>query len=137
MFISYIRDQKNNDVKSLKIYDSSIKPPPYYSRLFPVIGDHSICFTPSEHRIITYSLTANECKNKNASGTILYASDFSFIPLLKNLFFSIMDINNLEYPYQSFIQILIQNPSNHPLTFVKGIIGYAKQDVSLNDYQTT
>ena len=52
------------------------------------------------------------------------------------MFFSIMDIINLEYPYQSFIQILIQNPSNSPLKIVKGIIGYAQQDVSLNDYQT-
>ena len=48
-----------------------------------------------------------------------------------------MDINNLEYPYQSFIQIRIQNPLKHPLTLFKGIIGYAQQDVSLNDYQTT
>ena len=46
-----------------------------------------------------------------------------------------MDINNLEYPYQSFIQILIQNPLNHPITLVRGIIGYAQQDVSLNDLQ--
>ena len=53
------------------------------------------------------------------------------------MFFTIMNINNLEYPYQSFIHILIQNTLNHPLTLVKGIIGYAQQDVSLNDYQTT
>ena len=53
------------------------------------------------------------------------------------MFFSIMDINNLEYPYQSFIQILIQNPLSHPLTLMKGLIGYAQQDVSLKDYQTT
>ena len=53
------------------------------------------------------------------------------------MFFSIMDINNLEYPYQSFIQILIQNPLSHPLTLMKEIMGYAQQDVSLNDYQTT
>ena len=59
------------------------------------------------------------------------------MPLRKHMFFSIMDINNLEFPYQSLIQILIQNPLNHPLTLVKGIIGYAQQDVSLNDYQTT
>ena len=85
-------------MKSLKFYDSSIKPLPYCSRLLPVIGDHSIYFTPSEHLILFYSLTAFECKNKNASGTILYASDFSFIPLRKNMFFSIMDINSLEYP---------------------------------------
>ena len=51
--------------------------------------------------------------------------------------FSIMDINNLEYPYQSFNQMFIQNPLNHPLTLVKGIIGYAQQVVSLNKYQTT
>ena len=48
-----------------------------------------------------------------------------------------MDINNLEYPYQSFIQILIQNPLKHALALVKGIIAYAYQDVSLNDFQTT
>ena len=94
-------------------------------------------FTPSEHRILTYSLTAYERKKKKASGTILYASDFSFIPLRKNMFFAIMDINNLEYPYQSLIQILIQNPLNHPPTLVKGIIGCAQQDVSLNDYHVT
>ena len=48
-----------------------------------------------------------------------------------------MDIDNLENPYQSFIQILIQNLLNHPLTLVKGLIGYAQPDVSLNDIQTT
>ena len=127
----------NNDTKSLKFYDSSIKPPPYYSRLFPVIGDHSVYFTPSEHRILTYSLTAYESKNKSASGTIFYVSEFSFIPLRKNNFFSIMDINNLYHLYQSFIQILIQNPLHQPLTLVKCIIGYAQQYISLNDYQTT
>ena len=62
---------------------------------------------------------------------------FSQIPLRKNMFFSIMDINNLEYPYQSFIQIIIQSPLNHPLTLVKGLFGYAQQDVSLKDLQTT
>ena len=129
---------KNNDEgKPLKFYDSSTKPPPYYTRLFPVIGEKSIYLQPAEHRILTYSLTAYECKNKYAIGTLLYASDFSFIPLRKNMFFSIMDINNLEYPYQSFIQISIQNPLSHPLTLMKGIIGYAQQDVSLNDCQTT
>ena len=97
----------NNDKLSLKFYDSSTKPPPYYSQLFLVIVDQSIDFTPFEDRILTYSLTAFECKNKNASGTILYVFDFSFVPLRKNMFFSIMYINNLKYPYQSFIQILI------------------------------
>ena len=53
------------------------------------------------------------------------------------MFFSIVDINNLKYPYQSFIQFLIQNPLSHPLTLVQGIIGYAQQDISLNDYQNT
>ena len=53
------------------------------------------------------------------------------------MFFSIMDINNIEYPYQSFIQSFTQNPMNHPLTLVQGIIGYAQQDISLNDFQTT
>ena len=55
----------------------------------------------------------------------------------KICFFAIMDINNLKYPCQSFIQILMQSLLNCPLTLVKGIIVYAKQDVSLNDYQTT
>ena len=45
-----------------------------------------------------------------------------------------MDIINLEN--QSFIQTIIQNPLNHPLTLVEGLIGYAQQDVSLNDLQT-
>ena len=53
------------------------------------------------------------------------------------MFFSILDKNNLEYPYQSFIQNIIQKPLNPPLTLVKRIIGNAQQDVSLNDYQTT
>ena len=51
--------------------------------------------------------------------------------------FSIMDINNLEYPYQSFIQILTESPLNHPLSLLKGIFGYAQQNISLNDFQTT
>ena len=110
--------KQNNDIKSLKFYDLSIKPHPYYSRLFPLIGDHSIYFTPSEYCILTYSLTAYERK-KNASGTILYESDFSFVTLQKNMFFSIMDIKNLECLYQSIIQNLIQNSLHHPLTLEK------------------
>ena len=47
-----------------------------------------------------------------------------------------MDINNLEYPYQSYNQVLVQSPKNHSLTLVKRFIGYALQDVSLNDLQT-
>ena len=43
--------KQNNDIISLKFYDSST---PYYSQLFPVIGDHSIYFKLSEHRILTY-----------------------------------------------------------------------------------
>ena len=78
-----------------------------------------------------------ECKTKYANGANLYASDFSFIPIRKNMFFSLMDINNLEYPYQSFIQILIRNPLNHSLRLVKGLTVYAQQDISLTDLQTT
>ena len=48
-----------------------------------------------------------------------------------------MDINNLGYAYQSLIQILIQNPLDHPLTLSKGLIGYAQQDTSLIDFPTT
>ena len=47
-----------------------------------------------------------------------------------------MDINNLEYPNQSFIQIFIQNALNHQLTLVKGLIEYSQQDISLIDLQT-
>ena len=122
----------HHESKSLKFYDSSTKSTPYYSRLFPVIGAQSLYFQTFEHRILTYSLTAYECKNKYANATILYASDFSFISLRKNMFFSIRDINNLEYPYQSFIQILIQY---HPLTLIKNLIGHAQQDFSLIDIQ--
>ena len=53
------------------------------------------------------------------------------------MFFSIMDINNFEYLYQSFIQLLIHNHLSHPLTLVKALIGYAQHDISPNDYQTT
>ena len=51
----------NGRKKSLKFYESSTKPPPYYSRLFPIISDQSIYFTFLEHRVLTYSLTAYEC----------------------------------------------------------------------------
>ena len=44
------------------------------------------------------------------------------------MFFCLMDINNLEYLYQSFIQILKQNPLNPPLIPVRGLIGYAQQN---------
>ena len=124
-------------MKSLKLYDSSTKLPPYYSRLFPVIGDHSLYFQSFGHKILTFSLTAYEGKHKNATGRINYKSCFSFIPLRRNTFFSIKEVNNLEYPYQCFNQILIQNHLDHPLTLVKGLIGYAKQDTSLKDFQTT
>ena len=70
-------------------------------------------------------------RNKN------YKSDFSFIPLRINMLFSIMNINNLEYLYQSFIQTLIQNKFDHPLTVVKALIGYAQQDTSHTDFETT
>ena len=55
-------------------------------------------------------------------------SDFSFIPIRENMF-SIIEIYNLEYHFQSLIQILFQNPSNQPLTLVKGLVGCAQQDV--------
>ena len=31
----------------------------------------------------------------------------------------------------------MQNPWNHPLTLVKGIIVYSQEDVYFNDYKTT
>ena len=48
----------------------------------------------------------------------------------------IIEINNLEYAFQIFIQILIQNLPNHPLKLIKVLIGYAQQVISLIDYQT-
>ena len=48
-----------------------------------------------------------------------------------------MDINNLTYLYQSFSQLLIENPLDHPIALVTGLIGYAQQDTSLTDFQTT
>ena len=36
-----------------------------------------------------------------------------------------------------FIQILIQNPLNHIKKLIRGLIGYAQQDISFIDYQTT
>ena len=102
--------KQSHDLKSLKYYDSSTKSTPYCSRLFLVISDKSLHFQPFGHRILTYSLTAYDCKNKYPNGTILYASDFYCIPLRKNTFISIMDKNNRDYQYQSFIQILLQKP---------------------------
>ena len=48
-----------------------------------------------------------------------------------------MQINNLEYSFQSFFQIFIQNCLNHPLTLVKNLFGYAHRDISFIDLQTT
>ena len=42
-----------------------------------------------------------------------------------------MGINNLKCPFQFFIQILIQNLSNPPLTLTNGLIGYVQHDISL------
>ena len=126
----------NDEIKSLKFYDSSIKPVPYFSRLLPIINDHSMYFKYFEHRILTYFLTAYDCEQKYADGTILYASKF-YLYHYEKMFFSIRDINNLEYPYQSLIQNLLRNLLNQPLTLVKRLIGYAQQDFSLNDFQTT
>ena len=121
-----------------KFYNSSTKSPPaIHNFLQSMVINHSISNHSNTELFLTYSLTAYERKNKYATGTILFASYFSFIPLQKNMFFSIMDINNLEHPHQSFIQILIHNLLNHSLTLVKGLIEYAQQDISLNDLQTT
>ena len=47
-----------------------------------------------------------------------------------------MNIDNLEYPYQSFSSNINIKPLNHPVTIMKGLIRFAQQDVSLNDLQT-
>ena len=53
------------------------------------------------------------------------------------MFFSLMQIDNLEYLFQFFIQILFQNPPNRPLSLGKEHIGCAQQDMSSTKYQTT
>ena len=105
-------------------------PQNHHPILHDYFGYHTSYFQPLEHRILTYSLTAYKCKSKYAEGTIIYKSDFSFIPIRENMF-SIIEIYNSEYHFQSLIQILFQNPSNQPLTLVKGLVGCAQQDVSL------
>ena len=113
-------------MKFLKFYEPSTKPPPYYSQILLFIGDPTLYLQPFEHRILIYSLTAYEYKSNYEVRTTEVISDFSFIPL-----------HNVLCPFQSFTQILMQNPLNHPLTFVKRLIGYAQQDVSFIDLQTT
>ena len=82
---SFYRLEVKNDTKSLKFYDSSIKLYRGYSQFFPVFVDHSLYFQLFVHRILTYLPTAYECKNKYAKGTISYKSDFSFLPLRRNV----------------------------------------------------
>ena len=55
--------------------------------IFAVIGDYAICFKPYEHRILTYSLTAFEGKNKYANDTIFYASDFFYTIAKRHVLF--------------------------------------------------
>ena len=45
--------KQNRESKLLNFYDSSTKSPPYYSRLFAVIGDQMLDFQLFEHRILT------------------------------------------------------------------------------------
>ena len=55
---SHTLEMKDNDeIRSLKFYDSSTKPPPFCSRLFPIIEEKSIYLQTAEYRILTYSLT--------------------------------------------------------------------------------
>ena len=72
---------------------------------------------------------------RNMRSELLFMQRISH-SLRKNIIFSIMHINNLEYPNQSFIQIL-QNPLNQPLILVKGLVLYAQQDISLTDLKNT
>ena len=51
------------------------------------------------------------------------------------MFFSFKDIYLLGNAFQSVIQILIQKLLNHPKTLVKGLIGYAQQEVLLTVLQ--
>ena len=132
MLIHAIEIKNSYEKKILKFFVSSTEPPIYFSRLFLVIGNYALHFQPFEHKILNYSLTAYECKSKYTYRIIVYKSDFSFKPPPKK-FLSIMDINILEYPFQYFIQVLIQSLLNHPLTLVKGLNGYKQQDVSFKD----
>ena len=64
-YSSHSLEIKNkHELKSLNFYDSSINSPPYFSRLFTAFGDQILYFQPFEHRILTYSLIAYECKSK-------------------------------------------------------------------------
>ena len=59
-YSSHTLQNEHHESKSLKLYNSSKKSPPYSSQLFPVIGDQSLYFQPFEHIIVTSSLTAYE-----------------------------------------------------------------------------
>ena len=111
----------------MKFYKSPTKPPPYYSRLFSVIGDHTLVFQPFDQRVLTYSLTADR--------NMFYKSGFSFKPLRK--ISSFLYGKYFIWNITSNIQILIQNLLYHQLTLVKGLIRHAQQDASLTDLQTT
>ena len=114
-----------------KDYESLTKPPLYFLQLFPVFGDYTLYFQPFEHRILTYSFTAFESRSSYTNDPPLFQSEFSHLTLHKNMFFSIINNNNLEYLFQSFIQYLTQNLLHHQLTLIKGLIGNAQQDISL------
>ena len=53
----------------------------------------------------------------------------------KKMLFSIMDIVNLENPFQFFTQLLIQKLLNRPFTIVSGLNGNEQQDISLIYFQ--
>ena len=48
----------NFETKSVNFFESSTKSKHYYSRLFPVIGDHALSFQSLNYRILIYFLAA-------------------------------------------------------------------------------
>ena len=64
--------------------------------------------------------------------------EFQFlIDIIRKMFLSIMDINNLENFFQSFRETFLQNTQNEPLALVEGYTGNTQQNVSITDLQTT
>ena len=107
-------------MKSLKFYDSSVKSPQYYTQLHPVIADHSLYFQLFEHRNLT----------------VLYPSDFAFLPLRKNLFFLYNEYQQSWIPESIIYSINYTKCFESPTSNCKGLIEYSQQDISLTDLQT-
>ena len=62
---STLEIKHNYKKKFSKFYETSKRPQPYYSRLFPVVRDQKLLYCkPFEYRILTYSFNACECNSR-------------------------------------------------------------------------